>query len=159
MTDDSGVYQVTGVPPGPGLRAYAEAGEAGLLSRWYTDPGQGRDSFDLARGQVRNDLDFALIAGAVAIGQVLDGQTGDPLPGVTVDLVDVDNPLNSYISRTAGAGGADSGSSGPVAVGRRHVAGPERGWFRASPAGVRAGVAVRDRPRPAGGVLADRVPG
>ncbi len=106
VTDDSGAYRVTGVPPGPGLRAYAEAAEAGLLSRWYTDSGQGRDSFDLTRGQVRNDLDFALTAGALAIGRVLDGQTGDPIPGVTVDLVDVDNPLNSYLSRGVEARGA-----------------------------------------------------
>jgi hypothetical protein len=106
VTDDSGAYRVTGVPPGPGLRAYAEATEAGLLSRWYTDRGQRRDSFDLTRGQVRNDLDFALTAGAVAIGRVLDGQTGAPIPGVTVDLVDVDNPLNSYLSRGVDARGA-----------------------------------------------------
>ena len=112
VSDDSGAYQVTGVPPGPGLRAYAEAAEAGLLSRWYTDPGQERDSFDLARGQVRDDLDFALTAGAVAIGRVLDGQTGEPIPGVTVDLVDVDNPLNSYLSRGVEAGGADPGARG-----------------------------------------------
>jgi hypothetical protein len=112
VADDSGAYRVTGVPPGPGLRAYAEAAEAGLLSRWYTDPGQGRDSFDLARGQVRDDLDFVLTAGAVAIGRVLDGQTGDPIPGVSVDLVDVDNPLNSYVSRVVEAPGAVSGARG-----------------------------------------------
>ena len=100
MTDDSGAYRMTAVPPGPGLRAYADAAAAGLLSKWYTAPGQAGDtSFDLAAGEVRSDLDFALTAGAVAVGRVLDGQTGDPIPGVSVDLVDVDNPLNSYVSR------------------------------------------------------------
>ena len=100
MTDDSGAYRMTAVPPGPGLRAYADAAGAGLLSRWYAAPGQkGDTSFDLARGQVRSDLDFALTAGAVARGRILDGQTGEPIGGVSVDLVDVDNPLNSYVSR------------------------------------------------------------
>ena len=100
MTDDSGAYRINGVPPGPGLRAYADAAGAGLLSRWYAAPGQkGDTSFDLARGQVRSDLDFALTAGAFAFGRILDGQTGQPIGGVSVDLVDVDNPLNSYVSR------------------------------------------------------------
>lgn len=109
MTDVSGAYRVNGVPPGPGLRAYADAAGSGLLNRWYTAPGQkGDTSFDLARGQVRSDLDFALTAGAVVLGQILDGQTGEPIPGVSVDLVDVDNPLNSYVSRTIGEPGAAS---------------------------------------------------
>ena len=101
MTDDSGAYRMTAVPPGPGLRAYADAAAAGLLREWYTAPGQAVDtSFDLVAGEVRSDLDFALTAGAVAVGRVLDGQTGEPIPGVSVELVDVDNPLNSYVSRT-----------------------------------------------------------
>ena len=103
LTDDSGAYRMTAVPPGPGLRAYADADAAGLLSKWYTAPGEAGDtSFDLAAGEVRSDLDFALTAGAVAVGRVLDGQTGEPIPGVSVDLVDVDNPLNSYVSRVLG---------------------------------------------------------
>ena len=52
---------------------------------------------------MRSDLDFTLTAGAVAVGRVLDGQTGEPIPGVSVDLVDVDNPLYSYVSRVIGA--------------------------------------------------------
>jgi hypothetical protein len=97
---ESGTYRVNGVPPGPGLRAYADAAAAGLLNAWYVAPGQvGDTSFDLAPGQVRADVDFALTAGAVAIGQILDGQTGEPLRGASVDLVDVENPLNAYVSR------------------------------------------------------------
>ncbi len=69
LTDDPGAYRITGVPPGPGLRAYADAAAAGLLSQWYTAPGQAGDtSFDLAAGEVRSDLDFALTAGAVVGG-------------------------------------------------------------------------------------------
>ena len=109
IADESGAYRVHGVPPGPGLRAYADAAAAGLLNAWYAAPGQvGDTSFDLARGQVRADVDFALTAGAVAIGLILDAQTGEPLRGVSVDLVDVENPLNSYVSRGVEAPNAAS---------------------------------------------------
>lgn len=102
LADGSGAYRINSVPPGPGLRAYADAAGAGLLSGWYAGPGQvGDTSFDLDPGQVRSDLDFALTAGAVVVGRILDGETGEPLRGVSVDLVDVDNPLNSYVSRAA----------------------------------------------------------
>jgi hypothetical protein len=114
LADESGTYRVHGVPPGPGLRAYADAAAAGLLNAWYAAPGQvGDTSFDLARGQVRDDVDFALTAGAVAIGRILDGQTGGPLRGVSVDLVDVGNPLNSYVSR--GVEDPDAASAAPTA--------------------------------------------
>ncbi len=104
IADDSGAYRITGVPPGPGLRAYADATSAGLLNEWYAAPGQGPDgSFDLVAGQVRPDVDFSLTAGALLSGQILDGQTGDPVPGVSVDLIDVEDPLNSFVSRTVDA--------------------------------------------------------
>ena len=118
MTDDSGAYRITGVPPGPGLRAYADAAPAGLLSMWYATPGQeGDTSFDLASGEVRSDLDFALTAGAVAVGRILDVQTGDPIPGASVDLVDVDNPLNAYVSREFGDPAASAAPTQPSPVG------------------------------------------
>ena len=117
LTDDSGAYRMTGVPPGPGLRAHADAAEAGLLSRWYTAPGRAGDTFDLGTGQVRSDVDFALTPGAVAVGRILDGQTGDPISGVSVDLVDVGNPLNSYVSRVIGDPAASAAPSQPVPVG------------------------------------------
>ena len=99
-TDGTGAYRINGVPAGPGLRAYADAAHAGLLNGWYAGPGQSGDtSFDLAAGQVRSDLDFALIEGCRRRRRILDGETGVPLTGVSVDLVDVGNPLNSYLSR------------------------------------------------------------
>lgn len=109
LTDDTGLYRINGVPPGTGLRAYADAAAEGLLDRWYAAPGQLRDStFDLAAGQVRSDLDFALTAGAVVVGRVLDAQTGQALPGVSIELVDIDNPLRSHLSRTMGAPGVEA---------------------------------------------------
>ena len=98
--DDSGAYRINGVPPGPGLRAYAEAPDVGLLGEWYSAPGQSGDtSFDLAGGQVLSGVDFALTQGALVVGRILDAQTGEPIRGVSVDLGDVGNPLHSYLSR------------------------------------------------------------
>jgi hypothetical protein len=109
LTDDTGIYRINGVPPGGGLRAYVDAAAEGLLDRWYTAPGQHGDStFDLAAGQVRSDLDFALTAGAVVVGRVLDEQTGQAIPGVSIELVDVDNPLRSHLSRAVGSPGGES---------------------------------------------------
>ncbi len=98
--DDSGAYRINGIPAGPGLRAYADAAAAGLLGGWYTAPGQSGDStFDLGSGQELGDVDFALTAGALAFGRVLDAQTGEPISGVSVELVDVGDSLNSYVSQ------------------------------------------------------------
>ena len=66
---------------------------------------------------MRSDLDFALTAGAVAVGRILDVQTGDPIPGASVDLVDVDNPLNSYVSREFGDPAASAAPTQPSPVG------------------------------------------
>ena len=160
LTDDSGAYRINGVPPGPGLRAYADADAAGLLSTWYTAPGQAGDtSFDLAAGEVRSDLDFALTAGAVAAGRVLDGQTGEPIPGVSVDLVDVDNPLNSYVSRVMGDTTAASGDADGGEPGRRRLGDPQPGGIRTGTVECRSGVGGRDRSGPPRGVLPDRLPG
>jgi hypothetical protein len=109
LTDDTGRYEINGVPPGAGLRAYVDAATEGLLDRWYTAPGQQGDStFDLAAGQVRDDLDVALTAGAVVVGRVLDEQSGQAIPGVSIELVDVDNPLRSHLSRAVGSPGEES---------------------------------------------------
>lgn len=100
LADDSGAYRVNGVPPGPGLRAYAQAPDVGLLSRWYSAPGQtGDTSFDLGQGQVLSGVDFALTQGVLVVGRILDAQTGQPIRGVSVDLEEVGNRLHSYLSR------------------------------------------------------------
>ena len=157
---ESGTYRVNGVPPGPGLRAYADAAAAGLLNAWYVAPGQvGDTSFDLAPGQVRADVDFTLTAGAVAIGQILDAQTGEPLRGASVDLVDVENPLNSYVSR----GVEDPDDASAAVATPAPVADPgadvQRGRIGTSPAASRAVGGVRDRSGPPWAVLPDRLPG
>jgi hypothetical protein len=109
LTDDTGLYRINGIPPGAGLRAFVDAAAEGLLDRWYTAPGQRGDStFDLVAGQVRGDVDFVLTAGAVVVGKVLDEQTGQAIPGISIELVDVDNPLRSHLSRAVGSPGVQS---------------------------------------------------
>jgi hypothetical protein len=106
-TDAAGRYRIPAVPPGPALRAYADGAHAGLLNAWYAPPpgSTRRGLFDLAAGQAVDDLDFTLTAGAVVTGTVLDVQTGAPIPGVAVDLLDRGNALRAYGSRSpAGAG-------------------------------------------------------
>jgi hypothetical protein len=91
-----------------------------LLNEWYTTPGQSGDTgFDMAAGQVRSDVDFALTAGALVTGRILDGQTGDPVRGASVDLIDVENPLNSFVSREVEAPGTSAADLviGPVPPG------------------------------------------
>ena len=118
--DASGAYLIHGIPPGPELRAYADGTSAGLLNAWYTAPGQvGDTTFDLAAGQVRGDLDFALTAGAVVRGRIQDALTGEPLPDVSLELVQVGNPLNSFLSRPVEEPAASTAQViGPVPPGR-----------------------------------------
>jgi hypothetical protein len=100
VADAQGSYQIPGIPPGPGMRAYADGRDAGLLNQWYSSPGDiGDTSFDLTGGQALTGVDFALTAGAFVTGRILDVQTGESLTGVTVDLLHVGNPLRSFGSR------------------------------------------------------------
>jgi hypothetical protein len=101
-TDASGDYRIHGVPPGVGLRARIEAAGDDLLDRWYSASDQAGDtSFDLTKGQVLGDLDVVLTSSASVLGRAVDAQTGQPIAGVTFELVDVDNPLRSFLSRGA----------------------------------------------------------
>jgi hypothetical protein len=116
-TDSSGAYRIRGVPPGVGLRAYVEPATEGLLDRWYSAPGQtGDTSFDLTAGQVRGDLDVILTAGALVVGRAVDQQTGQPIAGVTFELVDVDNPLRSHLSRAVRPSGSPPAPDAPGAA-------------------------------------------
>jgi hypothetical protein len=151
LTDATGVYRIHGVPPGDGLRAYADAAAAGLLDRWYTAPGgTGDTTFDLAPGQVRDDLDFALTAGAVVVGRVLDEETGQPIPGVSIELVDVDNPLRSYLSRDVGATGDPSVLAPASGSAGEPAASPGAGGPEATPPPTVAGSEVVIGPVPPG---------
>jgi hypothetical protein len=99
-TDASGDYRIHGVPPGVGLRARVETAGDDLLDRWYSASGRtGDTSFDLTEGQVLGDLDVVLTSSAFVLGRAVDAQTGQPIAGVTFELVDVDNPLRAYLSR------------------------------------------------------------
>jgi hypothetical protein len=100
VADAQGSYEIQGIPPGPGIRAYADGRDAGLLNQWYSSPGDiGDTSFDLTGGQALTGVDFALTAGAFVTGRILDVQTGESLSGVTVDLLHVGNPLRAFGSR------------------------------------------------------------
>ena len=100
LTDESGRYRINAVPPGPGLRAYADGSQVGLLNGWYSAPGADSDTMvDLAPGQVLDGLDFSLTPGAVVVGQVVDSQTGEPVAGASADLRDLSNPLSAFGSR------------------------------------------------------------
>ncbi len=123
VSDATGVYRLHAVPPGPGLRVFAAVDavgrDAGLLDGWYPDPdGPGEGVFDLAAGQVRRAVDVPLTLGAVLSGTVLDADTQAALSGVTVDLVDLTNPLHAYTSRTQGS---TELRIGPVPPGRYAV--------------------------------------
>ena len=100
VTDESGGYRINAVPPGPGLRVYADGSQVGLLSGWYSAPGDDSDTMvGLAAGQVLDSLDFSLTPGAVVVGQVVDSQTGEPVAGASADLRDLRNPLSAFGSR------------------------------------------------------------
>ena len=124
ITDKAGAYLFTAVPPGPLLRAFADAPGTGLLGRWYTAPGQdGETGFGVASGQSLVGLDFTLTAGALIRGRVVDGQTGASIPGVSVVLEDLDNPMRSFLSTAAGSPGEGPATAavltiGPVPPGR-----------------------------------------
>ncbi len=97
VTDESGGYRINAVPPGPGLRAYADGSQVGLLNGWYSAPGADSDTMvGLAPGQVLDGLDFSLTPGAVVVGRVVDALTGEPVAGASADLRDLSNPLNAF---------------------------------------------------------------
>ena len=124
VTDDEGAYRITGVPAGPGLRAFVDATDVGLLSQWYGASGPGGGTqFDLAAGEVLDAIDFALTRGAVLMGRVVDGQTGAPIPGASAVLADVDDPRRSFLARVVEDPGAPPPTSpaftfGPVPPGQ-----------------------------------------
>jgi hypothetical protein len=101
-----------------GLRVHVDAVGEDLLDRWYSAAGQtGDTSFDLTVGQVRRDLDVTLTSGAVVLGRAVDRTTGQPIAGVTFELVDVANPLRSHLSRAVRSPDAPpalDGSGAPV---------------------------------------------
>lgn len=103
VTDDEGAYRFTGVPAAPGLRAFVDATDVGLLSQWYAAPGP---QFDLAAGEILDAIDFTVTRGALLTGRVIDGQTGVPIPGASAVLVDVDNPRRSFLPRVVEDPGA-----------------------------------------------------
>jgi hypothetical protein len=97
VTDGSGGYRINAVPPGRGLRAYADGSEVGLLSGWYSAPGADSDTMvGLAPGEVLDGLDFSLTPGAVVVGRVVDALTGEPVAGASADLRDLSNPLSAF---------------------------------------------------------------
>jgi hypothetical protein len=124
VSDDAGAYRINGVPAGPGLRAFADGTDAGLLSQWYGASGPGGGTqFDLAAGEVLDAIDFALTRGAVLMGRVVDGQTGAPIPGASAVLADVDDPRRSFLARVVEDPGAPPPTSpaftfGPVPPGQ-----------------------------------------
>ena len=97
VTDESGGYRINAVPPGQGLRAYADGSQVGLLNGWYSAPGADSDTMvGLAPGEVLDGLDFRLTPGAVLVGLIVDTQTGEPVLGASGDLRDLSNPLSAF---------------------------------------------------------------
>ena len=118
VADAAGRYRIPAIPAGPGLRAYADGGDVRLLNGWYSSAqGIGDTSFDLREGEVLDGVDFALTVGALVTGAIVDAGSGEPISGVTVDLLSVDNPLRSFRSRVGQDPGAAPGSPEPFVIG------------------------------------------
>ena len=85
LTDESGVYDLTELPPG---RYTLSVSKSGFVSLSYGQrrPLQAGTPLQLADGQQLKSVDFQLPRGSVIEGRVLD-EDGDAMPGVMVRVM------------------------------------------------------------------------
>jgi large repetitive protein len=85
LTDDSGVFEITELPPGRYTLAVSKTGFV-TLSYGQRRPLQAGTPLQLAEGQEMSGIDFRLPRGSVIAGHVFD-ETGEPMPGATIRVL------------------------------------------------------------------------
>jgi hypothetical protein len=85
LTDDSGVFDLTELPPG---RYTLTASKTGFVTLSYGQrrPYLAGTPLQLADGQQIGGIEFRLPRGSVIAGRILD-ETGDPMPGANVRVM------------------------------------------------------------------------
>jgi hypothetical protein len=123
LTDSSGTYRIPAVPPGRGMLLRASSDAQGYVPQWYRRASESQEArLELAGGQVLSGLDLVLTRGAFLTATIVDDRTGNPLAGISAELVSLTNPLLGYlpgsrdtlIARAATEFLAGAGAAGPA---------------------------------------------
>src|SRR5579872_3822238 len=85
LTDDSGVYDITELPPGRYMVSVTKTGFV-TLSYGQRRPLQAGTPLQLADGQQLKGVDFKVPRGSVIAGRLLD-EDGEPMPGASVNVL------------------------------------------------------------------------
>jgi hypothetical protein len=85
LTDDTGAFDLTGLPEGRFTLTVSKSGFV-TLSYGQRRPQQAGTPLQLAAGQELKGIEFRLPPGSVVTGRVVD-ENGDPLPGTSVRIL------------------------------------------------------------------------
>jgi hypothetical protein len=97
-TDPSGTYRIPAIPPGRGMLLHASSDSRGYVAQWYRRPGESQEArLELVGGQELSGLDLVLTRGAFLTATIVDDRTGNPLTGISAELVSEANPLLGYL--------------------------------------------------------------